>query len=118
MLEEPVAAREPEPGRERRSPAFEARGQRLRRCCAQLLVNEGQHVFGLGVTADQRLGEDERAIQVDVEDALVAHDHLDGGEVVLVLQEQARGERLGVGARTAGTQSSMRMRCMPSTAVP
>ena len=48
------------------------------RSAAQLRAEQRQHVVRIGVAAEHRLGEDELAVDMDVEDPAVAGHHFDG----------------------------------------
>ena len=54
---------------------------------SQRRLDEREHLVRLGVAAEHRLRENERLVDVDVEDPVRARYDLDRGEVVLVLLE-------------------------------
>lgn len=62
------------------------------RCLAEAPTEERQDVFGLGVTPQHLLGEDQFAVEVDVEDAACSRDDLDSADCVFPLLEDARDQ--------------------------
>ena len=69
---------------------------------AEVCQDEREDVVGVGIAADHRLREHKPAVDMDVEDAVVAGDDLDGCEIVFVVLEQSRRQTGGVRSRASG----------------
>ena len=64
--------------------------------------DERKDVVGVGIAADHRLREHKRAVDMDVEYAVVAGDDLECCEIVFVVLQQSRRQTGGVRSCASG----------------